>query len=137
MSRQVLINIDVPDIKSGISFYSTGLSFALRRLLFDGSVAEMSLGDARVFLIEQPSGSTAIPNSSVIRDYANHWTPVHLDIVVDDLSLAITQAVDAGANLTAEATHNWGVVAPMRDPFGNGFCLIAFRGAGYDTASAE
>jgi hypothetical protein len=97
----------------------------------------MSLGGARVFLIQQPARSTAIPDSLVTRDYANHWTPVHLDIVVDDLSLAIAQAVDAGARTTAVTKHNWGVVAPMRDPFGNGFCLIAFRGAGYDAALAE
>ena len=138
MSNQILINIDVPDLKSRISFYAAGLSFVLRRLLFDGSVAEMFSGSARVFLIQQPSGSTAIPHSSVTRDYANHWTPVHLDIVVDDLALAIAQAVDAGALPPTTVTkRDWGEIAPMRDPFGNGFCLIAFRGAGYDSVVAE
>lgn len=137
MSSQILINIDVPDLKSAISFYASGLSFTLRRLLFSELVAEMSLGCARVFLIPQPPGSTAIPNSSVTRDYANHWTPVHLDIVVDDLSHSIAKAVDAGAlPSTTETKHEWGVIAPMRDPFGNGFCLIKFFGADYDAVVA-
>ncbi len=98
----------------------------------------MSLGGARVFLIQQPSGSTAIPNSSVTRDYANHWTPVHLDIVVDDLSRAVAQAIGAGAVPPATVVkYDWGMLAPMRDPFGHGFCLIAFRGVGYDEVVGE
>jgi predicted enzyme related to lactoylglutathione lyase len=138
MSSQILINIDVPEIEAGISFYSTGLGFVLRRLLFGGTVAEMSLGGARVFLIQQPSGSAAIAYSPVTRNYADHWTPVHLDIVVDDILRAAAQAVDAGALCSTAATkHNWGVIALMRDPFGNGFCLIEFQGAGYDAVSGE
>jgi predicted enzyme related to lactoylglutathione lyase len=29
-------------------------------------------------------------------------------------------------------TREWGRIANMADPFGNGFCLIEFIGRGYD-----
>ena len=31
------------------------------------------------------------------RDYVRHWTPIHCDVVVDDLDLALARALDAGA----------------------------------------
>ncbi len=133
MPKELFVNIDVPDMAAGISFYESGLGFTLRRLLFDGSVAELSFGGVRIHMIRQESGSSAIPDTIIRRDYDDHWTPVHLDIVVDDLAAAIAQAVDAGARLAMEVRHlDWGEIANMRDPFGHGFCLIAFRGGGYD-----
>jgi len=33
----------------------------------------------------------------VTRDYGRHWTPVHIDFVVDDVEAALRRAVDAGA----------------------------------------
>jgi predicted enzyme related to lactoylglutathione lyase len=68
-----------------------------------------------------------------VRDYARHWTPVHLDFVVDDIDSAVTRAREAGARLEGEIRVGaWGKIAGMADPFGNGFCLIEFSGAGYD-----
>ncbi|MBK8907734.1 MAG: hypothetical protein IPM60_07475 [Rhodospirillales bacterium] len=69
------------------------------------------------------------------RTYEDHWTPVHLDIVVDDLEAAAERALAAGARASGPARErNWGRFAPMRDPFGHGFCLIEFRGSDYDLA---
>ena len=50
-----------------------------------------------------------------------------------DLDAALKAAVAAGA--TAEeppATHAWGRIAQLADPFGHGFCLVEFVGRGYD-----
>lgn len=67
------------------------------------------------------------------RDYRRHWTPVHLDFVVPDLAAALARARDAGATLEGEPrTANWGRIATLADPFGHGFCLLEFRGRGYD-----
>jgi lactoylglutathione lyase len=67
------------------------------------------------------------------RNYGRHWTPVHLDFVVPDLQLALARAVDAGATLEgAVSEHAYGRLALLSDPFGNGFCLLEFRGRGYD-----
>jgi Glyoxalase-like domain len=38
-----------------------------------------------------------VPQES--RHYQRHWTPVHLDIQVDDLKGALAQALEAGALL--------------------------------------
>ena len=67
------------------------------------------------------------------RDYGRHWTPVHLDIAVDDLDAALARAIAAGAVAEGAPQDNpWGRIAALADPFGHGFCLIEFRGRGYD-----
>jgi predicted enzyme related to lactoylglutathione lyase len=58
---------------------------------------------------------------------------VHLDFVVDDVEAATKRALAAGATLEQEAqAHAYGRLAMLADPFGNGFCLLEFRGRGYD-----
>jgi predicted enzyme related to lactoylglutathione lyase len=138
MTRSLIINVDVPDLGAAIAFYEAGLGFKLRRKLFAGSVAEMESAFGRLFLLQQPAGSTAVPNTSILRDYSNHWTPVHLDIAVDDLPSAVSRALAAGARVSDSASrHAFGSIARMRDPFGHGFCLIEFSEAGYDAAVTE
>ena len=67
------------------------------------------------------------------RGYARHWTPLHLNFVVSDLSHALVRATAAGATVEKVATtHAWGRIALLVDPFGNGFCLLQFEGRGYD-----
>lgn len=62
-----------------------------------------------------------------------HWTPVHLDFVVDEIEPALLRAEQAGARREGGIReHDWGRYAVLSDPFGNGFCLLQFRGSGYD-----
>jgi predicted enzyme related to lactoylglutathione lyase len=136
MSTQLIVNIDVPDVRAAIAFYRDGLGFALHRTLFDGSVAEMTSGFGNIFLIEQPPDSTAVADTSIVRDYARHWTPVHLDVAVEDISEAVSKALAAGATVAAPMSVNaFGKLAPMCDPFGNGFCFIEFNDRGYDAVA--
>ncbi|MEO6365922.1 MAG: VOC family protein, partial [Luteimonas sp.] len=67
------------------------------------------------------------------RDYARHWSPLHCDVVVDDLDDAIARAVAAGA-IQEGATREtrWGRIVQLADPFGHGWCVIQFLGRGYD-----
>jgi len=52
---------------------------------------------------------------------------------VADIRAAIERALQAGAKLERDVTtHAYGLLALLADPFGNGFCLIEFRGRGYD-----
>ncbi len=69
-------------------------------------------------------GSVAVPTTNILRNYNRHWTPVHLDIMVDDLDAILEQAVSAGARQEGE-TYSDGQysIAFCADPFGNGFCL--------------
>ena len=132
---QFIVNIDVEEIGKAISFYESGLGLPLIRRLFDDMVAEMGGGPAPIYLIEQPDASAAAPGTSIQRDYKRHWTPVHLDFIVEDMNAAVTQAVSAGAAQEGEIkTFAWGKLAGMSDPFGNGFCLLAFADGGYDHA---
>jgi predicted enzyme related to lactoylglutathione lyase len=133
MIGSLIINIDVPDVKAGISFYEFGLSFKLRRLLFERTVADMESPAGRIFLIQKTAGAIAVPDTSIVRSYSNHWTPVHLDIPVSDLDAAVRRASVAGATASGSISeHAFGRLAPMRDPFGHGFCLIEFNEVGYD-----
>lgn len=130
--KSLLVNIDVPDLQAGISFYRNGLGLRFARLLTE-QVAELFLGEVAVYLLKREEGSRACSTHSAQRSYARHWTPVHLDFVVDDIDQAVEQAVRFGAKVDTPITaHAWGKIAVLADPFGNGFCLIAFAGRGYD-----
>jgi hypothetical protein len=63
------------------------------------------------------------------RDFGRHWTPVHLDFIVANLE----RLRGLGATLDREIQiREYGRMANMGDPFGNGFDLIEFSGPGYD-----
>ena len=130
MSTRLLVNIDVDDLDRAISFYAGMLGLRVGRRFGTGGV-ELLGGDAPIYLLAKAEGSEGAPGAG--RTYRRHWTPIHLDFVVDDLNAAVAQAVAAGAVLEAPAVqHDWGSIAMFADPFGQGFCLIEFSEAGYD-----
>ncbi len=126
----LLVNIDVPDLARAEAFYTAAFDLTVSRRFGDGGV-ELSGLPAKLYLLEKPEGS--IGAGQDVRRYGRHWTPVHLDIVVEDLETALTRALAAGAVADAEPRiHVWGRIAVLADPFGNGFCLIEFLNRGYD-----
>ena len=130
---ELLINIDVDDIEKAAGFYQAALDLRPGRRLFGGSVVEMLGGSAKIYLLAKPSGNSASASAPLPRDYRRHWTPVHLDFVVDDIAAAVQRASAAGATLEGGIrSFNWGRLAVMADPFGHGFCLLQFAGKGYD-----
>ncbi|MGV3522827.1 MAG: VOC family protein [Candidatus Sericytochromatia bacterium] len=123
---QLLINLDVPDLKAATAFYTQALGLTIGRQLGPG-VLELNGGTSPLYLLEKPASPTGP------RSYQRHWTPVHLDWVVDDLDAALTTALAAGAQLErGPDTAIWGRLAVCRDPFGHGFCLLQFLNRGYD-----
>ncbi|MGO9642655.1 MAG: VOC family protein [Candidatus Acidiferrales bacterium] len=131
---EFLVNIDVPDLEAGVRFYRDTFGFTLSRRL-GSQVAELIGGPARLYLLEKPEGSPGAGGDR--RRYDRHWTPVHLDIVVDDITAALDRAVAAGAKPeTPIRVEAWGKLAICADPFGHGFCLIEFVGRGYDEIAA-
>ncbi|HVL76815.1 MAG TPA: VOC family protein [Noviherbaspirillum sp.] len=132
----ILVNIDVPDLEQGIAFYTEALPLHLVRRLFDGSVAELSGAPCRLYLLAKEAGSPAASTTTITRGYGRHWTPVHLDFVVDDIEAALRRAQDAGARQETPLQQlDWGQLVTLSDPFGNGFCLLRFHGDGYPAAS--
>jgi predicted enzyme related to lactoylglutathione lyase len=130
--QEMRVCIDVDDLEKGIAFYTRAFDLEVGRRL-DRSWVELVGAPSPIDLLAEPAGSKASPIAEARRDYGRHWTPVHLDFSVPDLDVAVKRAVDAGAMLDREIQDRpWGRMANMADPFGNGFCLLEFRGRGYD-----
>lgn len=130
---EISVNIDVPDLEAAIGFYRLALGLHVGRRLFEGSVAEMVGASSKIYLLLKPAGDSASSVARLPRGYGRHWTPVHLDFVVDDVSAAVERAVSSGANLEGNIqSFAWGRLAVLSDPFGHGFCLLQFVGRGYD-----
>jgi predicted enzyme related to lactoylglutathione lyase len=124
--------IDVDDLDRGIAFYSAALGLTPGRRLGKGW-AELTGASGPIDLLANAAGTKPTSRSEIVRAYERHWTPVHLDFVVDDIESAVQRCVSAGATLERPiATKPYGKIAILADPFGNGFCLLEFRGRGYD-----
>jgi predicted enzyme related to lactoylglutathione lyase len=125
------INIDVDDLEKAVAFYAAAMELVpVRR--FGGSAVELAGAEVPVFLLEKAAATPPFPEAATRRDYARHWTPVHVDFLVEDIELAIGRAVNAGARAESEIeSYGWGRMALMGDPFGNGFCLIQLDAAGF------
>ncbi len=125
--NSVSISVDVPDIDEGVRFFTAAFGFAKSAAPIPGVVA-MNAGNTEICLLEKRPGSKPSLHTKDTRRYARHWTPVHLDIHVDDLRSALDRALAAGAKqeqLFEDAEH--GSAAFCSDPFGHGFCLIQRR----------
>lgn len=131
----ILINIDVPSIEPAIEFYTRGLGLTVGRRLGSGFVELLGAG-APIYLLKKDAGTMPFPSAPQPRTYARHWSPVHLDFVVDDIEAALERARTAGATVEDDISeHAYGRLALLADPFGNGFCLLQFTGRGYDAIS--
>jgi len=127
----LLVNIDVDDLEKASAFYCEGLGLRVGRR-FEGW-RELVGASSPIYLLPKKAGTRTSPVTDETRDYARHWTPVHLDFVVDDIEAAKRRALAAGATLERDvSSHAYGKLALLADPFGNGFCLLQFTGRGYD-----
>lgn len=128
----LLINLDVDDLERAVRFYGEAFGLDVGRR-FGTFGAEMIGSSAPIYLLVKPAGTRPAPSVAQPRTYERHWTPVHLDFVVEDIDAAVVRALAAGALLEQPvATREWGRLAVMADPFGHGFCFVQFLGRGYD-----
>lgn len=131
----LLVNIDVPDLARAEAFYVSALGLIPTRRFGQAGV-ELSGLPVRLYLLEKPAGSIGAGEDP--RRYERHWTPVHLDLVVDDLEVALERVLAAGAKLeVSPRTEAWGQIAMLADPFGHGLCLIQFLNRGYDEVATQ
>jgi predicted enzyme related to lactoylglutathione lyase len=128
----LLVNIDVDDLPKAIAFYERAIGLRTGRR-FGAFAVEMLGASSPVYLLLKPEGTKPAPATDDLRRYRRHWTPVHLDVVVPDVDVAVRRAFEAGAKIEGEVqAHAWGRLAQIADPFGHGICFIQFLGRGYD-----
>lgn len=129
---KLLVNLDVDDLDKALDFYSAAFGLTVGRRFGDAGV-EMLGSTAPIYLLRKAAGSAASTTTTQLRSYQRHWTPVHLDFVVEDIDAAVERATAAGATPEKPvSTSNWSKLAMMADPFGHGFCFVQFLGRGYD-----
>src|SRR5277367_2046514 len=93
---EIEICIDVPDLARGIGFYADAFGFAVTATPYPG-VAVLAMDGVKITLLEKREFSKPSPNTTDVRRYERHWTPVHLDFHVADLKAALERARKAGA----------------------------------------
>lgn len=127
---KLLLNIDVPDLGEAERFYHAAFGLEPARR-FGVDAVELLGADAPLYLLHKEAGTKGVGHH--VRDYGRHWTPMHCDVVVDDLDAALIRAVAAGAvQEGAVREAGWGRIVQLADPFGHGWCLVQFLGRGYD-----
>ncbi len=128
----IRICIDVNDMERAVAFYTEGLGLHCGRRFQSGFVELLGAGSP-IDLLLQTEGSRPLPGQAAMRSYQRHWTPVHLDFVVDDIDAAVSRLLQHGAVLEQPVTDRvWGRIAGLADPFGHGIDLLQFTGRGYD-----
>ena len=136
--REIRVCIDVDDLERAIGFYREVFGLVPGRRLGNDWV-EMLGATSVIDLLAVPAGtkpSKVMPSAR--RDYSRHWTPVHLDFVVDDLDAAVRRAQEAGASLDREVQERpYGRMANIADPFGHGICILEMNERGYDALLEE
>lgn len=117
----VNVSIDVPDLDAGVNFYCEVFGWKEQSRPFP----EMAVVDGNnvTVCIHSKAENTKPTPSDCTRRYKRHWTPVHLDMHVEDFDATISKAMNAGASIEQEFKEPK-PVAFCSDPFGNGFCII-------------
>jgi predicted enzyme related to lactoylglutathione lyase len=127
----MVVNIDVPELAPAIEFYSAALGLTLSRII-DEDVAELTGASSVIYLLAKADGTVPAGSAEEVRRYMRHWTPVHIDFVIDDLVESANRAINAGASQESECIEWKGSKCiTFSDPFGHGFCLIEFENETY------
>ena len=132
---ELRICIDVDDMERAVAFYTQGLGLQVGRRFKSDFVELLGAGSAIDLLFNAPGTRPVAsgPGSEGVRNYGRHWTPVHLDFVVEDIDAAVARLQQYGAVLEMPVTDRaWGRIAGLADPFGHGLDLLEFKGRGYN-----
>ena len=123
----VHLSIDVPNLEAGLRFYGNVFGFREKARPFP-TMAILDANNLTVCMHEKAAGTKSSPGASDVRRYERHWTPVHVDVHVEDLDAALEKLRAEGGLVETEfRTEGPMPVAFCSDPFGNGFCVIGER----------
>jgi predicted enzyme related to lactoylglutathione lyase len=123
----VHLSIDVPNLEAGLRFYGNVFGFREKARPFP-TMAILDANNLTVCMHEKAAGTKSSPGGSDVRRYERHWTPVHVDVHVEDLDAVLEKLRAEGGLVETEfRTEGPMPVAFCSDPFGNGFCVIGER----------
>ncbi len=116
------ICIDVDDVARAVDFYGRGLGLTVVEQ--HPEWAKVMSNEQTFWIMKTLSG----PSGQISRDFRRHWTPVHLDFVVDDIDSVVQRALENGGQLDREIQRGErGDLANLSDPAGNGVDLFRPR----------
>jgi len=120
---KISVSIDVSDLKKAELFYTQALG--CKKVREQGSaMVVLSSENCAIYLQEKEAGTRPLPSGPVRRDYARHWTPVHLDFLAENVDALVEKIQAFGGEVEGGDRGDWGSIAYCADPFGNGFCVI-------------
>jgi predicted enzyme related to lactoylglutathione lyase len=123
----VHLSIDVPQLDAGLRFYGNVFGFREKTRPFP-TMAILDANNLTVCMHEKPAGTKSSSKGSDVRRYERHWTPVHVDVHVEDFDGALERIRAEGGVIETEfRTQGPKPVAFCSDPFGNGFCVLGER----------
>lgn len=125
----VHLSIDVPDLAAGLRFYGEVFGFVEKARPFP-TMAILDANNVSVCMHEKAAETVSSTGGTDKRRYERHWTPVHLDLHVEDFD-AVLERIRAGGGAIENEYRTEGPrpAAFCSDPFGNGFCVIGGRAA--------
>ena len=121
---RVHVSIDVPELDAGLRFYGQVFGFVETARPFP-TMAVLDANNVTVCMHQKEAGSKSSTGGADRRRYERHWTPVHLDLHVDDFDAVLDKVRAQGGTIENEyRTEGPMPAAFCSDPFGNGFCVI-------------
>jgi predicted enzyme related to lactoylglutathione lyase len=88
-------------------------------------MAILDAGNLTVCMHEKTAGTPSSTTSADTRRYERHWTPVHMDLHVQDFDAVLDKVREEKGTIEMEfRNHGPRPAAFCSDPFGNGFCVI-------------
>ena len=133
----VHVSIDVPDLEAGLRFYGAVFDFVEIARPFP-TMAILDANNVTVCMHQKSAGTKPSPKGADLRRYERHWTPVHIDLHVDDFDGAVAKVRAAGGLIEMEfREHGPRPAAFCSDPFGNGFCVIGAEAESESESESE
>ena len=120
----VHVSIDVPEIEEGLRFYGSVFGFVEVARPFS-TMAILDANNVTVCMHAKSAGTKPSPDGADVRRYERHWTPVHVDLHVQDFDGVLGKVRAEGGIIEMEFREQRPMpTAFCSDPFGNGFCVI-------------
>lgn len=121
MPVKATVSIDVSNMEQAIEFYTQALGCEFKTKYTDHWQV-VTAGSLDLHIQQKEAGTVAAADH--LRDYNRHWTPVHLDFIVDDIKPSCKAVEQFGGTVEKQQFSEIADIANCADPFGNGFDLI-------------